>query len=521
MSSHCPFCGFLVALDEAGQPLSRCPNCAQRLRDDDPAPGLGVAVGRDGATPAIEAAGRVPESDPSASAAASVPAPAPEPPRNDVHATDADAKRASGEPAGSPSVPAGNQGSSPRPGPKAVVAEDEAPSVRPDAAPETIRSHATADAAQALAPAVPASNDQAPAGDAAAEVGAGTADAEHAPQQVSPQPSPPDTATATTDAAPAGADVQHPKPAQAAETGPASPSPAVTESGVEPASVPAAEPDASPAATMAEDAGTGLAADSRSAAATDSSAIAAGKPTAPVAPAASLATEPGEHAAPRPSDGDEPVDPARDKDETTTATAPPASTPQAARATAEAAPAALPKPIRRKPAARPAPSFARARVSAAAVDRRRLALRLAAIAALSLLLILQLLLSDRARLAGDARWRPLLTQLCGVLQCTLPAWREPRAFRVLERNITLRTPGVLRVSARIRNDARWSQPWPRLQLTLSDANGRDVATRLFTPGEYLGGAPTQAELGSGQSAALSMDIVEPGPQAVAFTFDFQ
>jgi hypothetical protein len=55
---------------------------------------------------------------------------------------------------------------------------------------------------------------------------------------------------------------------------------------------------------------------------------------------------------------------------------------------------------------------------------------------------------------------------------------------------------------------------------LSDANGRDVATRVFTPSEYLGGAPTQSELGSGQSAALAMEIVEPGPQAVAFTFEF-
>jgi hypothetical protein len=202
------------------------------------------------------------------------------------------------------------------------------------------------------------------------------------------------------------------------------------------------------------------------------------------------------------------------------AATPAAAFPQPADATTTAAPAMPPKPVRRKPGTTAVPSFARARAGAVAVDRRRLALRWSAIVALSLLLILQLVLSDRARLAGDARWRVVLTQLCGVLQCTLPAWHEPRAFRVIERDITLRRPGVLRVSARIRNDARWPQSWPALQLTLSDANGRDVATRVFTPSEYLGGAPTQSELGSGQSAALSMEIVEPGPQAVAFTFDF-
>ncbi len=166
------------------------------------------------------------------------------------------------------------------------------------------------------------------------------------------------------------------------------------------------------------------------------------------------------------------------------------------------------------------PSFARP-APAAPVDRKRLKWELAAIAALCLLLALQLLLSQRARLAADAQWRPLLSSLCGVLRCTLPPWREPEAFHVLQRDVRAHAPGVLRVSARIRNDARWAQPWPMLRLTLSDADGRAVASRLFQPREYLGGAPTQAQLDSGESASLRMDIVEPGPQAVAFTFDFQ
>ncbi len=166
------------------------------------------------------------------------------------------------------------------------------------------------------------------------------------------------------------------------------------------------------------------------------------------------------------------------------------------------------------------PSFARP-VAVAPADRGRLKWELAAIAALGLLLALQLLLSQRARLAADAQWRPLLSTLCAALRCTLPPWREPEAFRVLERDVRAQAPGVLRVSARIRNDARWAQPWPALRLTLSDADGRAVASRLFQPREYLGGAPTQTQLGSGQSVALRMDLVEPGPQAVAFTFDFQ
>jgi hypothetical protein len=62
---------------------------------------------------------------------------------------------------------------------------------------------------------------------------------------------------------------------------------------------------------------------------------------------------------------------------------------------------------------------------------------------------------------------------------------------------------------------------PALLLTLSDLDGRAVGARVFTPREYLGAAPTQATLASGQSAMLSMDVLEPGPRIVAFTFDFR
>lgn len=217
-------------------------------------------------------------------------------------------------------------------------------------------------------------------------------------------------------------------------------------------------------------------------------------------------------------------------------TAPEASAPSAApEPSAPTARLEAPAPATEPPAAVPAratprppprrghavPSFARGAAAPQVRDRRRTLLRGAAILGLSLLLALQLLLSDRAALAADARWRPLLAMLCGGLGCELPPWREPQAFRVVERDVRATHPGVLRVSARVRNDARWPQPWPILVLTLSDANGQRVAMREFLPRDYHGGAPTSSQLASGQTVALSMDIVEPGPQAVAFTFDFK
>jgi hypothetical protein len=148
---------------------------------------------------------------------------------------------------------------------------------------------------------------------------------------------------------------------------------------------------------------------------------------------------------------------------------------------------------------------------------------MAIIASLALLLIVQVLLADRAQLAADARWRPVLSGACTVLRCDVPAWREPAAFTLLQRDVrpAPSRPGVLHVAASFRNDARWAQAWPTLLLTLSDADGRAVGFRAFTPAEYLGTAPAQSTLASGGSATVALDVVEPGPGVVAFTFDFR
>ena len=104
-----------------------------------------------------------------------------------------------------------------------------------------------------------------------------------------------------------------------------------------------------------------------------------------------------------------------------------------------------------------------------------------------------------------------------------PPWHEPAAFTMLSRDVRPHpaTPGTLLINASFRNDARWSQPWPRLLLTLSDLDGRMVGARSFAADEYLGAAPTQSELAPGQTAAVTLSVVEPAPNIVAFTFDFR
>jgi Protein of unknown function (DUF3426) len=188
-------------------------------------------------------------------------------------------------------------------------------------------------------------------------------------------------------------------------------------------------------------------------------------------------------------------------------------TPEAPAITAAAAPA--------KRKLRNAPSFARGVDSAPTGPRERWLPAVAAM--LAILLGLQWLLADRARLAAEPRWRPVLSTLCKVLFCELPPWREPAAFTLLQRDVRQDpgTPGVLRVSATFRNDARWPQPWPQLRVTLSDVNGRPAGERSFSAEEYLGGPPGQPELASGESATIAMDILEPAARIVAYDFSFR
>lgn len=207
---------------------------------------------------------------------------------------------------------------------------------------------------------------------------------------------------------------------------------------------------------------------------------------------------------------------AADKDSAALASAAPARTgpPEDYQPAVEPGPATIPRP-------RHAPSFARRHRAPGARGRRWPGWF--AVAALLLVLALQLVLAQRAELAAHARWRPLVAGVCTALPCDLPPWREPAAFTMLGRNVQPKpgAPGVLLVEASFRNDAAWPQPWPRLQLSLADSDGREVGRRTFLPAEYRGGADgVEALLAPGQSASARFEVREPAPRIVAFNFDF-
>lgn len=499
MFIDCPYCGFLVATDDEGRPLPRCPNCAQRLRED----------GEDATATPVETAPQTGEGLSQVQAPTATPTPAhPEAATATGIAraagADNDRERLVEAPAGAADTQAVHDDHA-----------DVAATAQPQAAPDTAQPSGATTVAVGIATPAPAHRDpeSMPAATdaddtATREVAATVAATQTHPALAATSGAAAGDVTAAPDASTAevGADadaianlVQRETPVEAEPEAPAATDPPATTADV------VIVPDPSTAEAEAEN---GHATTAASVADADVIAELMQRDT-PVeaeieAPAAAGAPATAMDAATAASGGGVAAD-------TPPGIAEPPPSPASA------------TPARKPTQRRATPSFVRTAQAPAPVDRRRLLLRCSAIAVLSLLLALQLMLSERTRLAADAGWRPLLASLCGLLQCSLPPWREPTAFELLERDVRAHPslPGVLRVSARFRNDARWPQPWPAMQLTLSDVNGRSVATRVFRPREYLGGSPTQSELGSGQAAAVALDVIEPGTQAVAFTFDFQ
>jgi predicted Zn finger-like uncharacterized protein len=148
--------------------------------------------------------------------------------------------------------------------------------------------------------------------------------------------------------------------------------------------------------------------------------------------------------------------------------------------------------------------------------------------ALCLLLLLGLVAqagwAARERLIAAPQVGPWLRRACASLGCELPLVAAPARLHLLASDVRPdpATPGGLTISATLRNDAGFAQPYPVVSVTLSDAAGRRLAMRRFRPAEYLGDEDAQRRgLGPGDSAALVFDVQNPQGRAAAFELGFE
>ena len=140
------------------------------------------------------------------------------------------------------------------------------------------------------------------------------------------------------------------------------------------------------------------------------------------------------------------------------------------------------------------------------------------------LLLAQLAWAERDVLIRNSFVGSGLRSTCAVLGCRLPLVAAPAQLRLLASNVQAHpsVPDALMISASVRNDADFAQPYPVLTITLSDAQGQRLAMRRLQPEEYLDDrAILRRGLAPGASAVLLLEVEDPGDKAVAFEFGFE
>ena len=116
-----------------------------------------------------------------------------------------------------------------------------------------------------------------------------------------------------------------------------------------------------------------------------------------------------------------------------------------------------------------------------------------------------------------------LTSLCDALPCRYSGSTDVAQIELLNRNVRSHPSqkNALLISTAFKNNAGFNQPYPTIAIRLSDLSGHIVATRYFTPEEYLEGLYNKFLLmESGTPVHVTLAVLDPGDDAINFEFSF-
>lgn len=124
----------------------------------------------------------------------------------------------------------------------------------------------------------------------------------------------------------------------------------------------------------------------------------------------------------------------------------------------------------------------------------------------------------------EPRLRPWLDAACLRLNCRLPPRADIGQIALVSRDVRPHPSqsGALIISATLLNRAAFTQPYPIVEITLSDLDERRIAMRRLAPQDYLVDARALARgLQPNATATIDLEMVDPERNAVAFEFKFR
>lgn len=142
---------------------------------------------------------------------------------------------------------------------------------------------------------------------------------------------------------------------------------------------------------------------------------------------------------------------------------------------------------------------------------------------LTVALLGQLLYQQWNSLAQNLVVRTYLERLCTTLPCELQTFSDIQALRSESLVIRSHTEiaNALNVTLVFRNDSRFAQAYPMLNLHFMNASTTLIAARQFLPDEYL---PAEISalglLPAGAPVQVSFDILDPGIEAINYEVSF-
>lgn len=130
----------------------------------------------------------------------------------------------------------------------------------------------------------------------------------------------------------------------------------------------------------------------------------------------------------------------------------------------------------------------------------------------------------RDTLAEDPQWRPFVVEFCLQLDCVVPPTSDIGRIELIQPTSIAPHPRIrnaLRLRATAVNRAENSQPYPWMEVTLTDSTGGTLSRRIFKPREYLEQpALAETEMSPNLAIGILLDVTNPYGKAVGYQIDF-
>ena len=129
----------------------------------------------------------------------------------------------------------------------------------------------------------------------------------------------------------------------------------------------------------------------------------------------------------------------------------------------------------------------------------------------------------RSELLLEPAYRPMLQTVCAALGCTLPPLVDLDALKVVKRTVYSHPTidDALVIDVAFINEAAFGQPYPILEIRLTNRNGGLVTKNNVAPAEYLERWQADELLSSGERLDVNLTVADPGQTATSFELIFR